>query len=509
MWKWAVVYFALLLGGMLYGLDTTIAADVQASVYEDLGDLENLPWVGVGFSMSSVAIILFIGKAYGQFDVKWLTIGSVFIFEVGSAVCGAAPTSNALVVGRVIAGMGGAGMYLGALTYVSVFGTPKEAPILNALTGVSWGIGAILGPVIGGAFSVSSATWRWAFYINLPLAAVVSPVYLLWFPSHNPNPSKTTLQKIRELDWVGGILNVGIWVIFMVVLTMSGSRYEWDSAFTIALLVIWGVILLAFIIQQKYSLFTQLPIFPAHFLRSRTMILLYITTGTSAAANAVTLYYVPLFFQFTRNDTALDAAVRLLPFICIFISFVMLAGGLLPVVPYYPPWYIIGSCLTIAGGACMYVIDSTTSQSKVYGYEVLIAAGCGLVFQNAYAIANAKVKREDRNNAIGFINVAQMGSTAIALSIAGALYQNVGYTFLKENLSQFNLPGPEIRSALAGLDSPLLLNSPDDIKILAIEAVARTISKIFALVFVAGAVGLVSSFGLRWEKLDIELTAGG
>lgn len=95
------------------GLDTTIAADVQASVYQDLGDLENLPWVGLGFSMASVAVILFVGKSFSQFNVKWLTIGSVFIFEVGSAVCGSAPTSNALVVGRVIAGMGGAGMYLG------------------------------------------------------------------------------------------------------------------------------------------------------------------------------------------------------------------------------------------------------------------------------------------------------------------------------------------------------------------------------------------------------------
>jgi MFS family permease len=95
------------------GLDTTIAADVQASVYETLGDIQNLAWVGVGFPMASVAVILLQGRAYGLFDVKPLMISSIVIFEAGSALCGAAPTSDALIVGRVIAGIGGSGMYLG------------------------------------------------------------------------------------------------------------------------------------------------------------------------------------------------------------------------------------------------------------------------------------------------------------------------------------------------------------------------------------------------------------
>ena len=97
----------------LPGLDTTIAADVQASVYETLGDIQNLPWVGLGFPMASVAVILLLGRAYGLFNIKVLMLSSIAIFEIGSALCGAAPTSNALIVGRVIAGTGGAGMYLG------------------------------------------------------------------------------------------------------------------------------------------------------------------------------------------------------------------------------------------------------------------------------------------------------------------------------------------------------------------------------------------------------------
>jgi MFS family permease len=101
------------------------------------------------------------GKAYGIFNVKWLHIGSVTLFSVGSALCGAAPNMNALIVGRVIAGMGGAGMYLGLLNLISITTTIRERPAYMGGIGVVWGIGTILGPVIGGAFADSSATWRW------------------------------------------------------------------------------------------------------------------------------------------------------------------------------------------------------------------------------------------------------------------------------------------------------------------------------------------------------------
>jgi MFS family permease len=101
------------------------------------------------------------GKAYGMFNVKWLHIGSVLIFTVGSAICGAAPTMTALIVGRVIAGIGGAGLYLGMLNLIAINTLESERPAYMGGTGVVWGAGTILGPVIGGAFADSSATWRW------------------------------------------------------------------------------------------------------------------------------------------------------------------------------------------------------------------------------------------------------------------------------------------------------------------------------------------------------------
>ena len=162
-WRWFSSAVAIYATAFLYGLDTTIAADVQPAVVKSLGGIEKLAWVGVGFPLGSVATILPIGHAYSLFEIKYFYLAFVVLFEMGSLLCGVAPTMDVLIVGRVVAGAGGAGMYLGVLNYLSTFTTLRERPMYVALTGLVWGIGTVLGPVIGGGFAVSNATWRWRY----------------------------------------------------------------------------------------------------------------------------------------------------------------------------------------------------------------------------------------------------------------------------------------------------------------------------------------------------------
>ncbi|KAM0258029.1 hypothetical protein ACHAQJ_004072 [Trichoderma viride] len=361
--QWILTCVVLYLGAILYGLDTTIAADVQGQVYEALGHIENLPWIGLGFPMASVATILPLGRAYALFDIKTLLLSSIFVFELGSAICGAAPTSDALIIGRAIAGIGGAGMYLG--------------------------------------------------------------------------------------------------------------------------------------------------IFPVHFLKSRILILLYVATGSAGAAQGVVLYYIPLFFQFTKGDSPLQAAVRLLPFVCTFIFFVMAAGATLPIVGRYNLYYLAGGCFIVIGGALLCTIDESTSASKIYGYEALSAIGIGLLFQIGYAVAVAKVSPEDEAKAIGFINIAQIGTLAIALAIAGSLFQNVGFNALKSAFAGRHLTDDYIRSALAGTLSPVFSSNDEELIHITIVAIARTIRKIFSTVAAAGALAIISSLLMKFEKIDLSIVAGG
>jgi hypothetical protein len=372
--------------------------------------------------------------------------------------------------------------------------------------GISWGTGCILGPIIGGSFAVSSATWRWAFYINLPLAALLAPVYLFVFPKHNPQPDLPGPTKLARIDWVGAVLNATVFTLFQVVLTFAGSTWKWDSAGPIAMWAVFGVSLIAYIIQQSLSLFTtpKRRLFPLHFLKSRTMVLLFTATAASSTALGIGIYYIPLFFQFTRGDSAIRAAVQVLPFITITIFFIMFTGGLLPVLGRYSPLYIISGVFLIIGGSLMHTIDINTSTSKIYGYQVLMAVGTGATMQIAYAVAVAKVKQHDVQNAIGFINVGQIGTLAISLSIAGSVFQNRGYINLREALAGLGFSEQDLRGALAGAQSAVLGGGSEEVKKKAIMAIIKTLDSVWILTIVAGAVNLISGVLMKWEKLALQ-----
>lgn len=361
------------------------------------------------------------------------------------------------------------------------------------------------------SFSCYSANTGQAFYINLPLAALLTPIYVFVTPSYDPRPDLTVKEKLRTIDWLGAFLIAAVLVLMITTTALAGATVAWDSSTSIALWTMFGVVLLAFGVQQSFAIFTtpDKRIFPIHFLKSRTMVLLFIATACAAIANAVTVYYIPLFFVFTRGDNPMDAAVRLLPFIVVFIFFVMLAGATLPLHGRYSLYYLVGSVLILSGSALMFTVREDTQTARIYGYEVLIAAGAGITFQNGYAVASVKVKEADKSNAIGFINTGQIGMTAVALAVASCLYQNLGVKFLGNALSDYGLPTPLLQASLGGAGSEALASMPSQAASIAIETIAYTIARIFGMSMAAGALLLVAGLAMRHEKVNLAGAAAG
>lgn len=164
-WKWAIAYTAMLSTTFLFSLDNTIVADIQPAILEEFGHVELLPWIGTGFALGTIAVLPW-GKIYGIFNIKGVYLFNIILFEVGSAICGAAPNMTSLIIGRVIAGVGGSGMYSGTLTYVSVSTTTKEKPAYLAGSTVIWGLGSVLGPVVSFSLPSLSVTEAWILTIS-------------------------------------------------------------------------------------------------------------------------------------------------------------------------------------------------------------------------------------------------------------------------------------------------------------------------------------------------------
>ena len=364
--QWFLVVCSIMSSMFIYALDGTITADLVPAISNEFGSVELLPWLSVGFMAGAAVALLPVGKLYSKYDGKWVYIISVIIFLAASAVCGAAPNMNAMIVGRVLLGVSGSGVYCGILFLMSVFAAPHERPVYISAVGAVWGLGTCLGPLVGGGFE--RVNWRWGFYINLIVGGVFMPVYLFMIPSYDPLKGKTIKfrQRGKDFDLIGTILFTGFVMCLVLAINFGGVLYAWNSGSTIALLVVGVVLFIAFGVQQGLSWFTSPTerLFPVHLLRIKEANLLFSLCICTNVAFFVPVYYIPIYFQFTRGDGALDAAVRLLPLIIVS-SFAMILNGLFMVrFGYYFPWYIFGLSLALAG---------TTLLCKCSTYMPLVA----------------------------------------------------------------------------------------------------------------------------------------
>jgi hypothetical protein len=480
----------------LFSLDNSIVADIQPAIINSLGGVEKLSWLGVAFVLGTLSTIIFWGKIMGLFNVKWSYITSIIIFEVGSAICGAASTMDAMIVGRALAGVGGAGMYVGCLSLLSLTTTIRERPIYMASIGFTWGAGTVLGPVIGGAFA-ENTTWRWSFYINLCVGAIFAPAYLFLLPSSDPQKGVPLSSRVRHLDYLGVVLSVGFLIPFVMAINFGGTVYAWDSGREIALWVVSGAIFLAFCLQQKFAFSTSKEnrLFPADFLCMYDMWLLFICMASASTCVFVPTYFIPLYFQFVRGDGPLDAGVRLLPFICVMVFCGLLSGGLMTKSGYYMPWFFLGGCLTLTGGSLMYTVDTSTSTSRMYGYMAVTGAGAGLYIQASYAVAQAKVAANRVSDAAGFISFAQYLGITLSLAISGCIFQSVAFGNLTPLFPAE--PASKVRDIITAASGELLapLDAVTTQKVLAV--IIDAMRKTYILVLLAGAVTVISAVLMR------------
>jgi hypothetical protein len=317
------------------------------------------------------------------------------------------------------------------------------------------------------------------------------------------------------MDWLGTVLNASIYTSWVLALTLGGVQWEWGDTRIIASFVVCVTLVIIFGLQQRFNILTspEQRIFPAGFLLSRSLLLQYLATASTATSLCIPLYYIPIFFQFTRNDSAFHAAIRLLPYIITVICCIMVNGALMPKTGYYKPWYIASGILILTGGVLMFTVDAHTSPARVYGYSMLVAIGTGLTAQSAYSVTPVKVAMDARYgpgmipDAIGFINIAQIGSMVHALAIAGAIFQNLAFQYLRHALEGKGFTDAELHSAISGTQSQLLASVSGEVKALAVNAIIKAIDRVYILVIVAGVVCLIVSVPMRMEKLFIKASA--
>lgn len=516
-WRWPAiqVMFAFIL--LLMGYDVSNIANIQAPIYHAFGHVELLPWIAVGFSAFCCAVMPMFTRLANVFGLKPLFATSQAICFWGCVLSGASVNTDMLIIGRALTGIGCAGIMNYGTLYNYLLTTPAEFPRAQGLAGMAFGIGLMLGPIVGGAFAENEhATWRWAIYINLPILAATFIATMVCIPHIYLYQGSPLHVRLRKFDWSGSLLHATTIILTCSVLIFSGSTWAWSSAPAIACWVLVGVFIVLYAVQQRLTLFTT-PlnrVLPVHVLgHHRAIVPILLGTLAISAGYGITLYYSPLFFAFARGLGPLAASVRLLPYLATFVVAIFVSAGTFAASGHFAIFYIIGGVMVTGGSAGLTQLAPGTSESYVMGLEALIGFGTGLLWQLGGAVCSNLVASEagdggqGRRDITGLYNTVQLGGIAFSLSLAGCVFQNQGFQFLKDALGPFGLFSDfQLREALAGLESGLWESGPEARAVLplAVAAVTKALGRVYYVSMAGGIFALIAGCFMGFEKIDMK-----
>ncbi|RDW77848.1 putative efflux pump antibiotic resistance protein [Coleophoma crateriformis] len=436
-----LIMISLMLTVFLVSLDNTILATAIPKITDEFHGLDKVAWYSSAYFMTFGGFQSTWGKFYKYFPLKIYFMGAIAIFELGSLVCGVARGPTALIVGRAIAGVGGAGIGSGAFTIIGFIAEPQKRPALIGFTGAMYGMAAVLGPLLGGAFS-DKVTWRWCFYINLPIGglAFVIVLFFLRIPSEAKPIEATWKEKFLQMDFPGAAFAMSLIVSCILALEYGGQTKAWGSSVVIGLLVGSFAIFVTFVVWEIYQ-GERAMVVPRIF-KQREVWVSCIFQFFFAGAYFVILFYLPIYFQGVFNVSPIGSGVRNLPFIILLTIAVILQGPVLTKVGYFTPIMAIGAALTAISCGLLYTLEVDTSVGKWVGYQIFCGFVIGMTFQTTITVVQSGSTPEDMSSstAMIFCEFFPPQSTRNAEQLlTGAVFQMLGGAFLlSASQSAFN-----------------------------------------------------------------------
>lgn len=292
----------------------------------------------------------------------------VVVFEIGSTLCAAAPSSRALIIGRAITGFGGAGSLAGAAIIMTDLVPLRKRPKYQGVAGAVFGIASIVGPPVGGVLT-TKASWRWCFWLNL-CVGVPALAGILFFLPASPPPEKrkgTFTEKLWKLDPVGNVLLAPGLVCVLLALQWGGTKYAWNDYVVLALLALGSALFIAFAATQCFQVNGMLP---PRVLRQRSVAAgVFVSIGFGAAL-IIPTFYLPIWFQAIKGTTAVDAGVKLLPLFLSTCVFVIATGFGMAKTGYYTPWLIVGCAIRMVGAGLLATLRVDAGTTEWVGYQV-------------------------------------------------------------------------------------------------------------------------------------------
>ncbi|KAI0538757.1 major facilitator superfamily domain-containing protein [Xylaria digitata] len=492
-WKAFLLTVGLCLVTFATAVDNTIIATAIPSITEEFHSLDDIGWYASSYLLASTALQPSYGKVYTHFNIKWVYLAALVVFEVGSVVAATAESSIILIIGRIVAGLGGGGLTSGGSTILTHAVPIEKRAVFNSAFASTFGIASVVGPLLGGVLT-DNLSWRWCFWINLPLGAVafITVIFVFRLPKRAKS-SLSVKERLRKLDVVGASFLVPGVVSLLLALHWGGIEYPWSDSRVWGTLLGFGLITAVFIGTQLYR--GEDATIPPRIMARRAVLTSTLFQAIFSMGLYAHFYYLPFYFQVVQGTSAMDSGIRTIPYVAGLSILAVVAGIGVRIIGYYTPPALFGSAAFTVGAGLMYTLQVNTSQPKWVGYQVLAGAGAGAAFQMPLLAVQSSLPENDvpiGNALVGFF--LTLGSS-IGVSIA----QNIFSSSLRSALGVISGIDPEAiidagAAGARGATPPALL--PDVLK-----AFNRAIMSTFIYPIATGGFGLILTLFWGWRSL--------
>ncbi|KAK4144422.1 major facilitator superfamily-domain-containing protein [Dichotomopilus funicola] len=485
-----MIILALASALFLAALDVTIVTVAIPTIAQQFNSSTGFTWIGSAYMIATAAGAPVWGKVSDIWGRKPIMLIAVGVFWVGSLLSAVSVNMGMLIVARAIQGIGGGGIVILVNICISDLFSMRKRGVFFGVMGMVWAVASAVGPVLGGVFT-TKVTWRWCFYINLPISGVGMAILAFVLKLHNP---RTPMREgLKAVDWLGSITVVGGTLMVLLGLEFGGVSYPWSSP-TVICLIVFGFVVAALFVIIEWKL-AQFPVVPMHLFSMRS-------SAASLAVGAMHgfvfisgSYYLPLYFQAVLGASPLMSGVYILPWV-MSLSLMSAATGLYvkKTGKYLPP-IIFGMAVMTLGFGLFTNLEDTPNWAKIVLYQIVGGLGVGPNFQSPLIALQSTVGPRDMASATGTFAFVRQLFTAISIVVGGVVFQNgmqKQYPRLRDEL------GPNVADLLSGANAAssvgLVNQLPDQQRETAREAYASSLRTMYIMYVAFAGLGLLLSF---------------
>ena len=474
---------AIMLGMLLAALDQTIVATALPTIVSDVGGANHLSWVVTSYLLAETIMTALIGKFGDLFGRKRAFLISVVLFLVGSAACGLADSMLALVVFRALQGLGAGGLLVTASAVIADVVPLEERGKYQGLLGSIFGVATVVGPLLGGLF-VDHLSWRWAFYVNLPLGIVVLVVGMFALPT-----VRSTLKP--AIDYLGITLISLAATGLTLVTSWGGTEYEWASPTILGMAVGSIAALAAFVFVEQRA---AEPMLPMRLFRSRVFTVSSILSFVVGFAMLGAITFLPTYLQYVNGATATESGLQMLPLVAGLLVASTLTGQVISRTGRYRPFPIIGAALLTTGLFALSTLDPSSTYLVMAAFMVLLGLGIGLCMPVPVVVVQSTTAYQDLGVATSGVSFLRTMGSSFGVALFGTIYA----TQLPDRLATAVPPGVDPRLALS-VDGVRSL--PEQARVPIVAAYADSLHVVFLAAVPVGLVALLVALMLKQVPL--------